>query len=295
MKQRTWLSFEDIEHPIFQDTEAIAKRFEKWATCIFLPNKYDEDSFLRTYRGVLEKHHLEITEPPRRESEPIHVKIYEDLIRTFGCQRRQFHLETHAAPEEFAIYAAMIRIVLFLEKHNPSFKYRQSIIDLSVPVYHVAWCYLTRVKSVTDTTLIESVAAFMIESLLEGSNHINSIPGIQSYDNDDTTRKLNEIFRGADDVHKFLITKKVETGSFCVLKWYLLAFTQQFDFPDVLTLWDFFLSKTIRDFDSQISSMCVASLQRLFPKIKRLENRDDITVILQNLKEHVSVSELVPQ
>ena len=295
MKQRTWLSFEDIEHPIFQDTDAIAKRFKEWATCIFAPNTYDEDYFLRTYRAVLQEHHLEITEPPRRELEPIHVKIYEDLIRTFGCQRRQFHLETHAAPEEFAIYAAMIRIVLFLDKHNPSFKYRQTIIDLSVPVYHVVWCYLTRVKSVTDTTLIESVAAFMIETLLERSKHINSIPGIASYDNDKTTQKLNDIFSSAAHVREFLKEKEVETGSFCVLKWYLLAFTQQFDFPDVLTLWDFFLSKTITEFDSQVSSACVASLHRLFPKIKKLENPDDITVILQNLKNHVSVRELVPQ
>ena len=295
MHPKSWLFLNGPDKPIFSNKDQIMQRFTEWTRRIFPAGSYDESAFLTQYRAGRAAHRIDISLPLEKKSTPpIYVKIYEDLMRTLGCLRTQLGVASLPEPEDWPFLEAILRMIIFMHETDSVFRYRQTMIELLLPVYHAVWCYMTRVQNVTSTDIIESVAVATFQTLMRESKHIESIPGSETCDIAAINRKIDEqISRVARKVGKLLDSKKIEMKQACLMKWFFLIFTQDFKFEDVLLLWDHLIGSGMANFENELAVLCANVLKRLEKKLKSAKDEKEITDILQSVSQHVSAKSII--
>ena len=295
MHPKSWLFLNGPDLPLFTNEDQIRQRFTEWTRRIFPAGSYDESAFLTTYRAGRAAHKIDISLPLDKKSTPtIHVKIYEDLMRTLGCLRTQFGVASLPEPEDWPFLEAILRMIIFMHETDSVFRYRQTMIELLLPVYHVVWCYMTRIQHVTSSDIIESVAVATFQTLMRESKHIESIPGSETCDIAAINAKIDEqISRVARNAGKLLDSKKIEMKQACVMKWFFLIFTQDLKFEDVILVWDHLIRSGMANFQNELAVLCAKVLKSLTKKLKSAKDEKEITDILQSISQHVTAKNII--
>ncbi|KAL0230167.1 hypothetical protein PCE1_003729 [Barthelona sp. PCE] len=191
------------------------------------------------------------------KDQDIKFEIAKDVVRThrglhfFNIGIDAEGLEMHTPSDEiFKVlnacehHAALHRILFVLSKVNPALQYVQGMNELSALIYYVLYNSTSHLKTLDIEFHAESAAFWAMNSLL------SDIGGLFSTQMDQTEagmrgafRKYRKLMRKVDpemDDHFRSICLEEE---FYLLSWITLFFTQLFSLPDVIPLWDFFLSE----------------------------------------------------
>jgi hypothetical protein len=179
----------------------------------------------------------------------------------------------------------MLRILFIYSKKHPEVKYVQGMNEILAPIFY---CYSID-NNPNFLNYLEEDSFNSFENLMENIK----TNFIKKFDNQE-----NGISNKLENFHKLLklldykIYEKLEKNKikmeFFAFKWLTLFFTQDFDMPGILRLWDSLLSEDLYDF---INMLMLGIL-----KIKRnkiLENEfSGIMMELQNIEE-IDVEELI--
>lgn len=189
-------------------------------------------------------------------------KIVEDLTRTLQKIRHDF--DPNVKPpndKEKELFCAILRITLSLHLEKDLecnlFKYRQSLIELILPFYHVVWYALDP----KDTYLIESITKYLFKKFMKKTKHIYKMPGstnfqayLQNFENDLNHQEHNAC--------EFLKNNDIQL--MIPFKWYSLLFTHEYTFDIVILIWDELMKRLQPDkFNDNLIKMCAGVLKKI--------------------------------
>jgi hypothetical protein len=266
-QMRSWLCISPEPDPIFTNTAVIQNRYSKWFSVIGqLPDRLN---LMETYCALLTQHNLAYPNDYRSITDDRSRTIREDLNRTLGSLRGQFQDTSEAAEECFPIYSAILRVIMSLDCDNPRFRYRQGMIDIFCPVFHVVWCYATVIETY-PLLEIEAISRFLFCEIMTKTGHIDAIPGgSPGFNRAVIPIKLKEL---APAPCQILISREIDQHFFIPLKWFLLLFTQDLKFGQVLEVWDFCIGSSLEEFEERLYLVCANILTKA---ADRFENGPD--------------------
>lgn len=274
-------NFQEFFKPNIQSAR---KRFDKWTKYILEDRTPLNYSNLRSiYVSSLNQYSIGYTSTYDGIVDNQRKKIVEDLTRTLQKIRHDFYPEVEPPNEkEKKLFCAVLRITLLLhlEKNleNNKFKYRQSLIELILPVYHTVWYALDN----EDTYLIESVTKYLFKQFMLKTNHIQKIPG--STDFQSNLQKFEESLKKKEpEVCEFLENSNIQL--MIPFKWYSLLFTHEYTFNKVIEIWDVLVEYNQSDkFNDKIITICAQILQQLSDKFKKRDKQQAIQ-LLQDISQ----------
>lgn len=279
----------------FFNGDGAGERFEKWTKQ--MPKlglnqlRVDYLDFLVTNDIFYKGNFLEIEDPSIK-------KIREDLIRTFGVLRTNFGGSSEISRDDYDNYCAMLRMVMYLHKTGEYYRYRQTLIDLICPIYHVAW-YGLMVNGVTDTYTIEAEALHMFMNFMEMSQFREIFPGSPSFTPQIQDDIISMIKREIQDINSDIFSHiNICNEVFLpILRWYLLIFTQSIPMGKNLYIWDYLLGSDLFNFPTTLAYACALVVCFLFELGHFKETKGDpmkIIELLQNLsQDHKTVNNIV--
>jgi hypothetical protein len=211
-------------------------------------------------------------------------QIKKDIYRT------KTHLNFFSKPcklnENESNSDVMLRILFIYSKKHPEVKYVQGMNEILAPIFY---CYsIDNNPYFLDYLEEDSFNSF--ENLMEKIK----INFIKKYDNqeDGVTNKL-KIFHKLLKLIDYDIYNKLESYNikmeYFAFKWVTLFFTQDFDMPGILRLWDSLLSDNdLYDF----LNMLMLGILRINKKNILNSDFSGIMMKLQNIEE-IDVEELI--
>ena len=259
-------NFQEFFKPNIQSAR---ERFDKWTKYILDERTQLNYSNLRSiYVSSLNQYSIGYTSTYDGIVDIQRKKIVEDLTRTLQKIRHDFYPDVEPPNEkEKKLFCAVLRITLLLhlEKNleNNKFKYRQSLIELILPVYHTVWYALDN----EDTYLIESVTKYLFKQFMLKTKHIQKIPGSVDFQRnlqyfEDSLKKKEP------EVCEFLKNNDIQL--MIPFKWYSLLFTHEYTFNIVIEIWDVLVEYNRSDeFNDKIIKICAKVLHQLWDKLQK--------------------------
>lgn len=259
------------------DVQSSKIRFTNWTNCILEDNLPLNYSSLRSvYVSSLNQYNIGYTSTYDGIVDIQRKKIVEDLTRTLLKIRHDFDPNVEQPNEnEKKLFCAILRITLLLhlEKNpeNNKFKYRQSLIELILPIYHTVWYALDN----KDTYLIESVTKYLFKQFMKKTDHIQKIPGSSNFQ------------ANLKDFEKSLRHKESDTCEYLEknglqltipFKWYSLLFTHEYTFDIVILIWDELIKRN-KDFNDYVILICAQILKRLGSEIKKVDKQQAVQML----------------
>lgn len=233
--------------------------------------------------------------------------ISNDEISLKADQIREPTKKGKEVQHKFECHCDVLSRILFIyAKQYPNIRYIQGMNEVLAPIYF-QFCLDNEVdnnifKSTqlnNDTTKsfekIEADCYFCFDSLMSEINDLfirekdNQLSGIQA-----RIKKVNDMLKDVDrDIYNHFQNLGIEI-QFFMFRWYALLFTQEYELPDVLRLWDSILSfnnKTSNQKEEKFSFLNFLCIAIILYKREEILGSDFATVMLsfQNL-ENLEVS-----
>ena len=233
--------------------------------------------------------------------------ISNDEITLKADQIREPTKKGKEVQHKFECHCDVLSRILFIyAKQYPNIRYIQGMNEVLAPIYF-QFCLDNEVdnnifKSTqqnNETTKsfekIEADCYFCFESLMSEINDLfirekdNQLSGIQA-----RIKKVNDMLKDVDrDIYNHFQNLGIEI-QFFMFRWYALLFTQEYELPDVLRLWDSILSfnnKTSNQKEEKFSFLNFLCIAIILYKKEEILGSDFATVMLsfQNL-ENLEVS-----
>ena len=196
-------------------------------------------------------------------------KITIDLTRT----NRQMRWITQDNKSKAKHLRVLQRILYIFSRANPQ-GYIQGFHELLLPLYFV--CFFGGTEMNLKSEYIESISYFMLHGLINGTPFCN-------FFTEDIDVKFNQIvFKNVssilEKVHKplnqTLIKNKVSPELYC-FSWITVLFSQIYDLPRLLHLWDFIFS----DFDGLIKNIVCLIVAHILTLKDQLLKKDFIEIM----------------
>lgn len=242
-----------LDHPLSQINDS------KWKTYFDDIDLFEEiDKDVRRTRT-----HMNFFFMPAKSNKHLNIIKSEEIADHAEKKRNEpsFFHDPKNKPSFETNADLMGRILFIFAKKYPEIRYVQGMNEILAPILYCfsydqnPYFYLN----------VEADAYNCFEMLMNEINDIfirkrdNTEKGIQT-----RLRNLNEALQIFDrDVYNHLLKEKVELQYFA-FRWYTLFFTQEFEMPDILRLWDSLLS--VEEKFEFMNMVCIAII-----KIKRKE------------------------
>jgi hypothetical protein len=225
--------------------------YEDWCNEIF-DHPPDEQDILLQYQSQLAQSHIEYSGPYREIRDGQSRKVREDLGRTIGARRLEFGQTGEVTESSDPLLLSILRIIMFLPTADPQFRYRQTMIDLVLPFYHIVFCHFDHPQ---PQYFVEAVCAKMFIEFMKLSHQIECLPGAPNFEK--KRREIeNNIFEKTEDEYKPIL-RRSEMLRVTAVKWYVTMFVQEFKLPDVLAIWNNLIKDGIKKkFETRLTSMC---------------------------------------
>ncbi|KNC52648.1 RabGAP/TBC protein [Thecamonas trahens ATCC 50062] len=206
------------------------------------------------------------------ENSAMSTEILKDIART--CPELAFF----QAHEPVNHYAALHAILLVYARLNPGIGYVQGMNELVALLYYV--CFH---EQPNQPRLVESDTFFCFMALM-GEIRDNFCQSLDSTDSGVVSHchALHAALAAADPILSQHLDDMGLNPQFYAFRWLTLLLSQEFDFPDVLRLWDSLFADPLRfEFMEHFASAMVLALRPIL-----LEPATDFAFALQMLQNY---------
>ncbi|OHT00385.1 hypothetical protein TRFO_32979 [Tritrichomonas foetus] len=288
---RCWLfdpvpNIKDVQEFFLPNKDFASRQYRSWIK-EFHVNTKKIDQYTTHYQHILAENDKNY-ESYEIISLPNEKNILNDLKRTLGAIRENYNYKMAPNDTEKILFCKILRIILVMqsdEKTRLFFRYRQTMIDLLLPIYHVVWCALY--NDDLDIIKIEAITKVAFCKFMKKSKHIYKIPGSPNFESrmseirNNYETKLREI---APSAVKILDNSQIDLLYFS--KWYFLVFTQEFNFHIVIQIWNFLILHGMDKFNKELIKLCGKVLENLFLEfVGKSLTQKEIYSMMQDIKK----------
>ena len=270
-------------------------KYHDWKATIIGNQELEIQEITNDYKQFIIEHNICFSDDEYTIPTDLPQKnIYNDLKRTFGTIRLQYQNHEPLQSDEIKLYQRMMRMMMVMHyKDSDLFKYRQTLIDLIIPIYHVVWFGLNEKNMYhNECYIVEAVTVELFMEFMKKTNQIKRIPGISEsiYANPQTLIDIltNSLKEKNEKCFNILKQKNIPF-ELPMMQRYLLIFTQSLALENVIDVWDYLIRNSFSEkilspsqFESNLIHLCTNSVLYFYRDI--IQNGDS-TQIMQQIQD----------
>jgi hypothetical protein len=247
-----------------------------------------ESAILRDYSAGLERHGIafpggleSLATGPRRS-------MHSDLMRTMGVRRQEWRVREAPYPPEEARFLAVFRVAAFLDRAQPGFRYRQTMFDLLLVVWHVVYRHFQVLGAALH--VVEANAVFAFTRIMVASGQVRRIPGADNFLAE--KGRIEQLIAAKIEGHCDSV-KQQGMAMINAMKWMMTMFVHEFQLQDVLKIWkDVLAVRPISAIGDRLAELC-AYVFSLLGRDTIVHNSDALLAALGQLDGRIVVDELL--